>query len=86
MSANVSFLAKFRLSTVLVDFTLILKLFVFFQFDEELLGMGSNLSAGSGLDEVFDFFPVFSIYFKTVEELLMLFFGPSASGFVLAEV
>jgi hypothetical protein len=83
---DVSFLAKLGLDTVLLDFTLIFEFLMFFDFDEELLGMGSYLGAGPGFDEVFYFFPVFSIEFKAIEELLMLFLGPSASGSGLVEV
>ena len=81
-----SFLSKLGLSTVLLDFALVLKPFVFFHFDEELLGMGSDLSACPGFDEVLNFFPVFSIEFKAIEELLVLFLSPSASCPGLVEV
>lgn len=86
MRGDMSFLAKLGLGTVLLDFALVLKLIVFFHFDEELLGMGSDLSAGSGLDEVFYFFPVFSVEFKAIEELFVLFLGPSSSSPGLVEV
>ena len=81
-----SFMSKLGLSTVLLDFALVLKPLVFFHFDEELLGMGSDLSAVPGLDEVLNFFPVFSIEFKAIEEVLVLFFCPSASRAGLFEV
>lgn len=48
--------------------------------------MGSDLSAGSGLDEILDFFPVFSIEFEAIEELFMLFLGPSSGNSWLINV
>jgi hypothetical protein len=40
--------------------------------------MGSDLSAGSGLDEILDFFQFFSVEFEAIEELFMFFLGPSS--------
>lgn len=73
-----SLLGKLGIGAVLVILALIFTSLLFFNLDKELLSMGSYLGAGSGLDEVLYFFPVFSIEFETIEELLMLFLGPSA--------
>jgi len=73
-----SLLGKLGIGAVLVILALIFTSLLLFNLDKELLSMGSDLGAGSGLDEVLYFFPVFSIEFETIEELLMLFLGPSA--------
>ena len=83
---DLGFLSKLGLGTVLLDLAFVLEFLMFFDFDEELLCMGSDLGAGSGFNEVFDFFPVFPIEFESVEELFMFFLGPSAASFGLVEV
>ncbi len=59
-------------------FTVILSSLVLLGFDKELLGMRTDLSARSGLDEILDPFPVFSIKFQSVKKLFMFLFGPSS--------
>ena len=86
MGTDLGFLAKLRLGAVLLGLAFVLEFLMFFDFDKELLCMGSDLGAGSGLNEVFDFFPIFPIQFESVEKLFMFFLGPSASGFGLVEV
>lgn len=77
---DVSFLGKLRLRRILMNFTVIFRFLLFSHLDKELLGMRSDLSTCSSLNEILNFFPVFSIEFKAIEELFMLFFSPSASS------
>ncbi len=76
-------LERLGLCAVFVYFALFFKLVWFFDLDKKLLSMRSYLGAGSGLNKVLYFFPVFSIEFESIEELLVFFFSPSAAGFGL---
>ena len=81
-----SFLSKLILNTDLMNLAFVFEFLMFFNFDKELLGMGSDLSAGPGFNEIFNFFPVFSVEFESIEELLVFFLGPSASSSALLKV
>ena len=83
MRKDLGFLSKLRLDTVLLELALVFDFLMFFNFNEELLCMGSDLGAGSCFNKVLNLFPIFPIEFESVEEFFMFFFGPSASCFGL---
>ena len=84
--AHNSFLGKLTLRLNLHVLAVIVKVFCLLDLDKEFLGMRANLSTGPGLDEVLYFFPVLSVNFEAIEELLVLFLSPSSIGSALNAV
>lgn len=86
MRVDNSLLSEFGMERMFNIFTFIIWVICPFYFDKEFLSMRSDLCACPSLDEIFYFFPVFSVELKTVKELFMLFLGPSACSPTLINI